>query len=277
MKTTSANDLGRPFSQNYDDCEDPKLAEQSFKEDGPLEQPEDEAEWRRFSAILFSFLLLLLILFATCVEYGNGFNIEADMQYLYYLNVTVMMLIGFGFLMTFMRKFSLSAVGFTFLITAICIPWCILTGRFFASITSKDDSAYPGISNDGNWSKIQLNINALLQGNFAAAAVLISFGALLGKLTPSQTVMLAILEVPIYSFNKEVPHSFCAPSPSPCPLSQILAIWAVGTLDMGGTIFIHLFGAYFGLAAAYMLGKPKDSSDAEPSPMSDVFSLIGTT
>lgn len=260
MKTTSANDLGRPFSQNYDDCEDPKLAEQGFKEDGPLEQPEDEAEWRRFSAILFSFLLLLLILFATCVEYGNGFNIEADMQYLYYLNVTVMMLIGFGFLMTFMRKFSLSAVGFTFLITAICIPWCILTGRFFASITSKDDSAYPGISNDGNWSKIQLNINALLQGNFAAAAVLISFGALLGKLTPSQTVMLAILEVPIYSFNKE-----------------ILAIWAVGTLDMGGTIFIHLFGAYFGLAAAYMLGKPKDSSDAEPSPMSDVFSLIGTT
>jgi len=84
MKTTSANDLGRPFSQNYDDCEDPKLADQGFKEDGPLEQPEDEAEWRRFSAILFSFLLLLLILFATCVEYGNGFNIEADMQYLYY-------------------------------------------------------------------------------------------------------------------------------------------------------------------------------------------------
>ena len=206
IKMTSANDLGRPFSQNYDDCEDPKLTEQGFKEDGPLEQL-DEAEWTRFSAILFSFLLLLLILFGTCVEYGHRYDITSDMQYLYYLNVTVMMLIGFGFLMTFMRKFSLSAVGFTFLITAICIPWCILTGRFFASITSKDDSAYPGINNDGSWNKIQLNINALLQGNFAAAAVLISFGALLGKLTPSQTVVLAILEVPIYSFNKEVSHS----------------------------------------------------------------------
>ena len=70
--TTSANDLGRPFSQNYDDCEDPKLTEQGFKGDGPLEQLEDEAEWTRFSAILFSFLLLLLILFGTCVEYGHG-------------------------------------------------------------------------------------------------------------------------------------------------------------------------------------------------------------
>jgi len=48
---------------------------------------------------------------------------------------------------------------------------------------------------------------------------------------------------------------------------------------MGGTIFIHMFGAYFGLAASMVMGKPDSmgAANAEASEVSDVFSLIGTT
>jgi ammonium transporter Rh len=176
--------------------------------------------------------------------------------------------------MTFMRKYKLGAVGLTFLITAICIPWATLCGRFFASAKGFDvwyKRDYPLWAADvgenetlpaaDRWPKIELDINAVTQGNFAAAAVLISFGALIGKLTPAQTALLAILEVPLYAFNKEV-----------------LAVGLCGTLDMGGTIFIHLFGAYFGLAAAWVIGRPReeDAEGADPSHVSDVLSLVGT-
>jgi len=244
-------------------------------------QTEEESnDWRIFAIILGSFQVLLLILFGIVCEYSPiTFSAENDIQYMFYLHVTIMMLVGFGFLMTFMRKYKLGAVGLTFMITAMCIPWCALTGRFFSSLsgidrpwkkdypiwlpdTGADETAATAYVGTGDrWPKVAIDVNAITQGNFAAAAVLISFGALIGKLTPAQTALLAILEVPLYSFNKE-----------------ILAIGVCGTLDMGGTIFIHLFGAYFGLAAAWVIGKPseKDADGAEPSHVSDILSLVGT-
>eukprot|EP00462_Mataza_sp_D1_P024253 CAMPEP_0175127412 /NCGR_PEP_ID=MMETSP0087-20121206/4372_1 /TAXON_ID=136419 /ORGANISM="Unknown Unknown, Strain D1" /LENGTH=439 /DNA_ID=CAMNT_0016409387 /DNA_START=40 /DNA_END=1359 /DNA_ORIENTATION=+ len=219
-------------------------------------------EMKKVAVVVGLFQVAMLILFSVFCVYDNN-KTFLDTQYTFFLDVTVMMLVGFGYLMTFMRDYGLGAVGLTFLITTMSLQWCILTGRFFASAAANND--YPELVNATKtsdfWVPVEININALLQGDFAAAAVLISFGALIGKISPAQTALLALIEVPLYSLNKEV---FC--------------IGHLGTLDMGGTIFIHLFGAYFGLAISWILGPPPDGStdNAEPSKSSDIFSLIGT-
>ena len=49
-------------------------------------------------------------------------------------------------------------------------------------------------------------------------------------------------------------------------------------MDVGGSMFVHVFGAYFGLAVSRTMYR-KDIKDAEPKNCSiyhsDVFSMIG--
>ena len=50
-------------------------------------------------------------------------------------------------------------------------------------------------------SYIELNLPLLIDSAFAAGAAMISFGAVLGKVSPAQITFLLILQVPIYAFN----------------------------------------------------------------------------
>jgi ammonium transporter Rh len=107
--------------------------------------------------------------------------------------------------------------------------------------------------------KIAVDLYAILNGNFAVAAVLITFGALIGKISPTQVVVLTVIELVCYCANKVY------------FLTNHLAI-----ADCGGTIIIHLFGCYFGLACSATLGVSKDSDLNGSTYTSDLFSLIGT-
>ena len=41
-----------------------------------------------------------------------------------------MIFVGFGFLMTFLKKYGLSAVSLNFLVAALCIQWQVLVTGF---------------------------------------------------------------------------------------------------------------------------------------------------
>lgn len=48
---------------------------------------------------------------------------------------------------------------------------------------------------------IELDLPLLIDAAFAAGAAMISFGAVLGKISPAQITFLLVLQVPIYAFN----------------------------------------------------------------------------
>lgn len=110
--------------------------------------------------------------------------------------------------------------------------------------------------------ELAIDFMAILNGNFAVAAVLISFGGLIGKVSPLQLVVVIVIELTCYCANKVYFLKQYAQDPL--------------ILDCGGTIIIHVFGAYFGLAACKVLGPPTDSKLNASSYQSDLFSLIGT-
>jgi ammonium transporter Rh len=175
---------------------------------------------------------------------GDSFNVGYTM----FSGVLIMMFIGFGYLMTFLDTYGLGAVGFTFAVTVIVFEWSLLTENFFTAFFA----GQPWITADG----FSLSIYDCINSLFAVAAILITFGGVIGKLSLYQLLVLTLIETVFYSFN-----------------NHLIVTW-YHLVDPGGTVIIHCFGAYFGLAAAYMLKKPETSGAV--GKYADMFAFIGT-
>ena len=60
---------------------------------------------------------------------------EVAMYYQWFLDVEVMIFLGFGFLMTFLRRYSYSAVAFNFFISAFVMIYSVLVIGFVQQVT----------------------------------------------------------------------------------------------------------------------------------------------
>jgi len=211
------------------------------------------------TSLLLSAQIAFIILFALTADYDHVSGArdnnatsehgpQLDHYYAMYQDVHVMMLIGFGFLMTFLKKHGFGSVGFNFLLTAVVIQWALIVNGYFVSI------------HEGEPGKALLSILSLLEADFAVATVLISFGAILGVASPVQLIVMALLEVVFYN------------------VSYYLGIHVFKAVDVGGSMFIHTFGAYFGLAVSLILSRfcPNKSSKEESDYKGDMFAMIGT-
>ncbi|NXG44854.1 RHAG protein, partial [Psilopogon haemacephalus] len=160
-------------------------------------------------------------------------------------DVHVMIFVGFGFLMTFLKKYGFSSVGINMLIAAFGLQWGTLMQGFWHM----------------HGGKIEVTVNSMVNADFSTATALISFGAVLGKTSPVQMLILTILEITIFACNEHL-------------VAEIFQ-----ATDVGASMTIHAFGAYFGLAVALVLYRPglKNKHENEESTYhSDLFAMIGT-
>lgn len=206
-----------------------------------------------------SAIFVLYVLFAEYSDEANGTSPVADDSmvevYPLFQDIHIMMFIGFGFLMTFLRKYGYSSITFNFVVAALSIQWGMLTVLFFrqALHASAADLIH----------KVMFDIHSLIEGDFAAATVLISMGGVLGKVSLSQLVWMVFFELILYAVNLEIVYGF------------------LQATDVGGSMVIHTFGAYFGLAACRFITQrdieQKDrDKDNKAVYHSDLFSMIGT-
>lgn len=197
------------------------------------------------------FQLLLMVLYFIFVRYGGG----EDVNIKGFEDTHVMIFIGFGFLMTFLKKYSYSALGFNWLLAALVIQWALLCQSFYHM---KNNTIY-------------VTKKSLLEADIMSATVLITFGALLGVASGLQLLFIAIVETAVACLN----------------------MWLVADVfkasDVGGSIAIHTFGAYFGIGVSMALkSKNKDTTPTTngnttpsvdlnaPSYISDVTAMIGS-
>ncbi len=169
-------------------------------------------------------------------------------KYFRSIHIMAMLLVGFGFLMVFVKKYGRSAITATYLLVSISIPMYFLKESL-------------GIFGGG-----EHGIDLLILAEFGAASLLIGAGAVLGRLKMNQYILMGILFVPFYAMNEWI------------LLSGGLGLIPKGSfVDTGGSIVIHAFGALFGLGVAYSMTTKKEyDTPIESDDTSDRFSLLGS-
>ena len=216
--------------------------------DGKEEAPN---HMKAFGVTLLILELIICILYGVFVRPDPGVSSTHNYdRYPAYQDINVMMLIGFGFLMTFSKTASWTAVCFVFFINAFCVQlYILLNGFFYRLIHSGFDQ--------GKFIKVtEVTMTA---GLYCAASMFVSIGVYIGRVGPFETLIAAIFHTIGYAIN------------------EVLVYEEIKAFDVGGSTAIHAFGAYGGMTLSLIIGwviRPEKKPEA--SYHSNLFAFIGT-
>ncbi len=200
----------------------------------------------KYRWVLIPAITLVMLVATTGICWAQSTDELVDVQkYDRAIHVMAMLLVGFGFLMVFVRKYGRSALTATFLLVSVAIPLYLVI-----------DNA--GIFGD----KVDVEVDGFVLAEFAAASLLICAGAVLGRLKMFQYIVLALLFIPLYMLNEWLIIE-----------GKVISSFA----DTGGSIVIHAFGALFGLGVVMTMTTKRESEiEIESDFTSDRFSMLGS-
>jgi ammonium transporter Rh len=162
-----------------------------------------------------------------------------------------MMLIGFGFLMAFSKSFSWSAVSYTFFMNAVMVQIYPLLSAFWHRVITDG-------FNSGNY-YIYIDEVGFTSALYSAASMFITLGVVIGRVGPLECLIMSLVHEVGYTLN------------------EVICFNQIKAFDVGGSMTIHTFGAYSGLAASLILtaiAKPNTKPGANY--FSNLFGMIGT-
>ncbi|KAJ8385575.1 hypothetical protein AAFF_G00185290 [Aldrovandia affinis] len=166
---------------------------------------------------------IFILLFAFLVEYEAPGIIEKNPVtniYAEFQDVNVMVFLGFGFLATFLVRYSFSGAAFTLLVASLAVQWAVLMNGLLFTFHK---------------GKIHIGMNSLVTANLCAVSALIGMGAVLGKTNPAHLILMALLEVTGFTVNSWILQTFFKVQP------------------VDAIMLLHIFGACFGLTMSWIL------------------------
>ena len=174
--------------------------------------------------------LIFIIVFKFIYEYTDDGKLENDYEkenpefsykYHFFKDVHLMIFIGFGLLYTALKDHQWSSVGISLFIGVISFEMSFFWNYLWENSFKKKEKT--------EWLDKRLNFDNLIQIDYITATVLISLGAIIGKFSLIQYSIIAFFEVIFASLN------------------YFLCLVELGAIDNGGSLYIHTFGATFGL------------------------------
>ena len=138
-------------------------------------------------------------------------------------DINIMAFVGFGMLHTLTKGNSWASIGFNILSIVLSFQISLFFNLIFENAFNEE------------WHQGILNFDTFIKALFNSCAILVSFGGLHGKISHVQYLVLIISETILCSLNFKL-----------CDVKMKI-------IDTGGGLYIHTFGAIFGLAIYIVL------------------------